>query len=435
MYIDDIKINNFGPIEQLHFQFSPRGINLIEGQNTFGKTQLLAAIYAVFFGDEIIQYCRGSSETCNVELQMLLPHGKVSIANKYTNDSTAIYISSFDELLKTSKTNRDELYFYFPDTFDRERKVYTKEMIRHSYKFLCNLGLQSHHILGTCLAKTETNIVMSIGEERYLELMYILSQLPKGTVFLGDSIFSVFDNAMQQMIVSVFNKMTDCQFILTENPQTTTGLIFQNTKHFEISSPKSIRSPVSYNYKAIPKKFPHKTKENTDEIIVPILFCIDDEFPYEECEFIELKEIKGSNPCSSIIANAEIYINAYLNSKLNETGRIFWGVTDKRIIKGVRLSYQDKDTIQKRIAEALSKAQPYISPDIYYIKFNPVSSQESEIVSDTYIIEIGITPYHSNRLFSTAKGDVYIKTVGGKEKLTALQIQEQVILRTKEQIN
>ena len=41
-----------------------------------------------------------------------------------------------------------------------------------------------------------------------------------------------------------------------------------------------------------------------------------EQFPYEECEFIELKEIKGSNPCSSIIANAEIYINAYLNSKV-----------------------------------------------------------------------------------------------------------------------
>lgn len=223
--------------------------------------------------------------------------------------------------------------------------------------------------------------------------------------------------------------MEGCQFILTENFCTINRHLFPYIKTFEMPQATDSCSPVSYNYKSIPDRAPQK--EAIRDIIVPIVYVFDQEFPYEECEHIELKEIKGNNPCASIIANAEIYINAYLNSSLNETGKIFWGVTDNRIIKGVQLSYRDKDTIQKCISEALAMAQPYISPDIYYIKFHPVASSEGTLISDSYIVEIGVAPSYSSRLFSTAKGDVYIKTPGGKKKLTALQIQEQVISRIK----
>ncbi|MDD2954914.1 MAG: ATP-binding protein [Oscillospiraceae bacterium] len=135
------------------------------------------------------------------------------------------------------------------------------------------------------------------------------------------------------------------------------------------------------------------------------------------------------NPCASIVANAEIYINAYLNSSLTATGRIFWGVDDNRVVKGVLLPPQDRDTVQKRVAESLSAAEPYISPDLYFIRFHQVFTEGGSAVEDTFIVEIGVVPYRSSRLFATSKGEVYIKTAGGKEKLSPLQIQEQILLR------
>ena len=35
---------------------------------------------------------------------------------------------------------------------------------------------------------------------------------------------------------------------------------------------------------------------------------------------VEFKEIRGQNPCRSIVDNAEIYINAFLNSRVSGTG-------------------------------------------------------------------------------------------------------------------
>jgi hypothetical protein len=58
---------------------------------------------------------------------------------------------------------------------------------------------------------------------------------------------------------------------------------------------------------------------------------------------IEYKEIKGSSPINAIIDVAEIYINAFLNSRVVGIGTIKWGISDKRIVKGVKLSKDDQN--------------------------------------------------------------------------------------------
>lgn len=138
---------------------------------------------------------------------------------------------------------------------------------------------------------------------------------------------------------------------------------------------------------------------------------------YGENPAIELKEIKGNRPCNSIIANAEIYVNAYLNSSLQETGKIFWGVASDRTITGVRLSYDEIDTIQRKISEVLSQAEPYVSPDLYNIKFNKIATASGAVQPDTYIVEVDVFPYPGDWLYATSKGEVFIKTPGGKRKL------------------
>lgn len=49
MFIKEIRLENFGPIEHQRFPLSDNKINVIFGDNAMGKTQLLAAVYSVFF--------------------------------------------------------------------------------------------------------------------------------------------------------------------------------------------------------------------------------------------------------------------------------------------------------------------------------------------------------------------------------------------------
>ena len=149
-----------------------------------------------------------------------------------------------------------------------------------------------------------------------------------------------------------------------------------------------------------------------------------------ESSVAEFKEIKGNRPCDSIISNAEIYINAYLNSYSNGVGKIYWGINDRRIVTGVTLAYEDRDFIQRRISELLSQAEPFVSPDLYKIEFYPIEDEKEKIKPDTYVVEVSVKFHPARHLYSTSKGDVYIKTPGGKKKLSTLQIQEQVLMRS-----
>jgi ABC-type uncharacterized transport system ATPase subunit len=347
VYFSEISIDNFGPIKCMHFQLQPRGVNMIVGRNSVGKTQLLAAIYTVLFDNNILQYHEDSAEISRVTLQVNLPYGTVNLTKEFTNHSAKIYVSDFDNLLMASKINKKDVYFFSPEEYGRTHQAYSKEMIRTGYKFLCGLGLQSHHILGTCLAKKETNVLMSVGEQRYIELIYFLSQLPENSVFLGDSLFSVFDEVTANMVLSVFEKMNNRQFILAENTYKADELAAHSVLRVNLTTTSELKSPVSYNYMRIPQRLSEPKSEEAD-IIVPINYCINQTFPFEECKEIEFKEIRGSNPCDTIVANAEIYINAFLNSALKDTGKIFWGVDDNKTVKGVNLSYKDKRYYSKK---------------------------------------------------------------------------------------
>ncbi|OYO87222.1 hypothetical protein CG709_14270, partial [Lachnotalea glycerini] len=94
---------------------------------------------------------------------------------------------------------------------------------------------------------------------------------------------------------------------------------------------------------------------------------------------IEYKEIKGNNPCNTIIDVSEIYINAFLNSWVTGSGTIKWGISDCGIVIGVELSKVDKDTIIRKLAERIGQMRPYISQDLVQIIFE-------DIIENGYII-------------------------------------------------
>lgn len=402
MFIKEIRLENFGPIEHQRFPLCDDKINVIFGDNAMGKTQLLAAVYSVFFGSKLLQYHQNSEREGYTRLQVHSADENIALIQHHTSQSSHILLKSFDDIKKLSKINRENLFFYFPDLERTKHQKYTRSDIQNAQRFLWNLGLKEHHILGSCLAKAEINVVMSSSEQRYLDFVCLLAKIPAGSILIADSILAGMDE-------TIFAQ--------------------QNINALYLLPPSRQMSPVSYNYQMIWRNMSGTAAADTGDSIEPVLYRTGDLFPYGENPAIELKEIKGNRPCNSIIANAEIYVNAYLNSSLRETGKIFWGVANDRIITGVRLSYEEIDTIQRKISEVLSQAEPYVSPDLYNIKFNKIATASGEIQPDTYIVEVDVFPYSGDWLYATSKGEVFIKTPGGKRKLSNLEIQEQILLR------
>ena len=66
-----------------------------------------------------------------------------------------------------------------------------------------------------------------------------------------------------------------------------------------------------------------------------------------------------------------------------------------------------------------------VSSDCVEVIFQNIAD-ESKIIEELYVVEVVVKSWTNDILFSTSKGEVYIKTEGGKKKLDAYGIQEEL---------
>lgn len=432
MFIEKIQIQNFGPIKYQRFPCSVDKLNVILGDNGVGKTQFLAAIYAIFFDEEILHHFYSSEITGSVLLQIVSDQKRITLIHQHNNVSSNLLFDSYDRLKDAAEIDRNKLYFYVFDSDMSRNRRYTVEDIIAAQQFLHRIGLREHHILGTCLAKKELNVYMTVSEYRYLDAVCLLSKIPEGSVLFIDGLFASIEDIICSMLLDVLLKLDGIQIFIAEYNRFEDLCTDRKVNLLHLSPPTDERSPVSYNYEAmmLNHSIPSDVQIGGESAITPIFYREGQAVPEGESSVVEFKEIKGARPCESIVANAEIYINAYLNSFGGGVGRIYWGISDRRIVIGVTLTYEDRDNIQRRISELLSQAGPFVSPDRYKIEFYPIEDKMGKIKPDTYVVEVSVKLHPSRHLYSTSKGEVYIKTPGGKKKLSALQIQEQVLMRS-----
>lgn len=144
--------------------------------------------------------------------------------------------------------------------------------------------------------------------------------------------------------------------------------------------------------------------------------------PFEETRFYEFKEIKSRNPVRSIIDTSDIYTVAFLN---REGGRIFWGIRDDdRITIGVKLDEQAKDDIRAKVSNKLCSIRPSINPEDWQLEFHNIYGLQGEIVEDLWVIELLVLPQQRRDVFYTGKGDLFVKTEGGRQKLLGPEVTE-----------
>lgn len=153
----------------------------------------------------------------------------------------------------------------------------------------------------------------------------------------------------------------------------------------------------------------------------------------EETRHHELKEIKGGRPVDIIKNASDEYVVAYLNSA---EGRILWGIRDSdKAVVGVRLASGEKDELRRVVTDKLNQIQPPISPTAYEVNLHPVYEDESCVtaIGDTWVVEIVAPQSTGGDLYATGGGEVWVKTDGGKRKLTPQQIQDEIRRRLRQE--
>lgn len=73
MFIQSIKVKNFGPLRELDIGLRPCGINLISGANATGKTQLLGALIASLVGRKALSLSKSAEDESSIEVILSEP--------------------------------------------------------------------------------------------------------------------------------------------------------------------------------------------------------------------------------------------------------------------------------------------------------------------------------------------------------------------------
>ena len=153
-----------------------------------------------------------------------------------------------------------------------------------------------------------------------------------------------------------------------------------------------------------------------------VRFVHDLPVPFEETHFYEFKEIGGGNAIRSISDTSDIYAVAFLNYK--KGGRIFWGIRNKdRITIGVPLNEQQRDELRVKVSEKLGAIQPSIV-GYWQLELHPVYDLQGETIEDLWVIELVVLPSQRREVFYTGKGELHVKTEGGKKKLLGPAVTE-----------
>lgn len=425
MFIENLNVTELGIFQKVEMEFCKDKINIIQGPNGCGKTTVLAILYSMLQDNEIMHY-RCEDNEAKIKLVITDKNNHICLNKCYRNNCSEIKVKSFDEMKKLLSVNRNMIYLVSGEFIGRKYKL-DREMIDNANELLDRMGIKNKHKVDFIDSKNKSYNLMSGGIQTFYHILNILFNTPTNSVLLIDEPFAMLDNYIIDQILYIMGEMKGIQFILTSNPRVVVHSDFN--KIYLDTQRKYERLDFDYKivFNDVLKLFTTSLKDKEfifDERPI-IKYELGKEIEEVEKRNVEFKEIKGNNPCNSIIDNAEIYINSFLNCKTSGIGIIKWGITDDGIVKGVGLSKKDRDIIDRKISERIGQMKPYVSTESIQITFEEVVCN-NEIIKDLFVVEISVESVASNILFSTSKNEIYIKTDGGKRKLNAFEIQQEL---------
>ena len=367
------------------------------------------------------------------------------------HDDTTFFdgMSSSRHQLDSSNTGRDWingiLYFVFQKRL-LEKLIADTEIPTYGI-LLAKLQLQA--------AKISIQVNLATPHEKYVEAIaegsFVVSKaiedLPAGQPLSTVNPIALSNNGLAFMHLGEFETALE-QFDKTLNAVAdpiqkafvlnNKGVVLLQLKQYQkaiecfeegITFDSDDEIPLLRQNKQIAKEYLARATD-TDNLTQPtqIRFVQGYPIPFEETLFYEFKEIKeGNNPVPPIIKHSNEYAVAFLN---REGGRIFWGIRDSdRITTGVILNEQQRNETRTKVSEKLGAIQPSISPEDWQLEFHNVYDSQGEIIEDLWVIELVIPPPQERNVFYTGSSDLFVKTVGGRQKLRGQQITEFILRR------
>jgi hypothetical protein len=117
----------------------------------------------------------------------------------------------------------------------------------------------------------------------------------------------------------------------------------------------------------------------------------------------------------------------------NHGGRIYIGINDLRIVKGLHLDNKQRDTIKKELLSYTSDFYPECRNNAVTIYFIPIKDMKSQqIINCRYVIKIIVMPGEPHELYSLNNKDGFISTLrlpGQCINLTAEEIYTEILKR------
>ena len=121
-------------------------------------------------------------------------------------------------------------------------------------------------------------------------------------------------------------------------------------------------------------------------------------------------------------------ICSFLNSK---GGRIYIGISDSKIVKGIVMDYKKRDLIRNEIINYTYDFFPKCRTNKIDILFIPIKDNEDNYENNLFVIKIIVHQGETDKLYSmTEKGyNAYLRLPGQCAYLTALEIKDEIIKR------
>lgn len=435
MFIRKVSARNFGPFESIVVEFRPTGLNVIQGRNASGKTQLAGAILSSIVGRAALRLDQSGISPCSAIVvlgeedftetvsliissdQSNRPSVKQSVVSE-TPDKTARHLN-IRLLSAISDTDGPSFLLDF-----ESGKMELSASDIHQLNSLIPKHLQSSPCWKElCEIKGLHSSAKSEGQRQIAQLvreLIVRKRTPSNIPLLIDDNLWALDNQWREYIFALISEISKSTQVLLFTTDTTfsTELI--------VASLDSLQ-PSGLNLASYNRILARQTARTS--LRPAAKYVKGQRYPSQENRTCELKEVKGKNPVSSIKSLVDQYVVAFLNAGEPQAGKILWGVRDEDlVVVGVTLSDSECDELRRVVTEKLHQITPAIAPTAYRIELHSISDG-TKLISDLYIVEVRVPSSRRTLLYATGNQEVYVKTDAGKKKLNTIEIQQELLRR------
>ena len=304
------------------------------------------------------------------------------------------YDNEIKEMLNNKRNNKTEIEEMYDDLSSLYNKI-TKEGI--------NEKIDEYKLF----IQAKTGIINEF-EEKNIH--------PNGTTeFLREKI-----NKIEKMLNTINSNLNNFN-ILNVN------IKYPNNLFFPVLFNNFNKNNNNLNYNGLSMEEKNKLKE------IPLkertFFYLNEELNEGEDEYIEFKNYTYPFNQEKIDEIKRQYCG-FLN---NHGGRIYIGIDDNKIVKGIHLKYKERDTIRNELINYTYDFYPKCrinKINVYFIQIkNP---QNKKIINNLYVIQIIILPGEPYNLYSITNKGGFISTLrlpGQCINLTAEEIHSEILRR------